>query len=384
LSIREIRAIAVLTVIFSLRMLGLFLIMPVLSVYAKDVPGGESAVLVGLALGIYGLTQALFHLPYGWLSDRLGRKPVIVAGLLVFALGSAVAAGASNIAWIIVGRVLQGAGAISSVLIAFIADLTAEENRTKAMAIVGSSIGASFAIAIVAAPALFAWLGMSGLFTVIGLSALVAIGLLLWLVPPAPAVLATPSTHRSAFAAALRSSALWRLNLGVFVLHATQIALFIIVPRLLETAGLPIALHWKIYLPAILLSFGLMATAIYLTEKIGGLKTTMLAAIICLLLSQLVFIRLPDTPGQIAILLLIYFAGFNILEAVQPASVAKQAHHACRGAAMGVYNTAQALGYFVGGAAGGALLNYAGPQAVFIGCAGLLSVWFIVVFGSKT
>ncbi len=372
---QEIRATVSLAAIFALRMLGLFLILPVFSVYAKTVPGGDNALLVGLALGIYGLAQAFFYIPYGWLSDWLGRKPVIIAGLLVFALGSLVAALASDLTWIIIGRALQGAGAISSVLTALLADLTTTENRTKAMAMVGASIGVSFAVALVAAPTLFGWLGMSGLFSIIGLLAVASIGVVLWVVPTP----AAPTAHSKApFTQVLRHAELLRLNFGVFVLHFTQIALFIVVPHLLETAGLPITAHWKIYLPVMGLSFVLMIPAIIAAGKYGRMKTVLLIAILCILLSQLSFAEFPPTLWWLAGILTVYFTGFNVLEAVQPSLISTLAPGARKGAAMGIYNTVQALGYFMGGVFGGWLLKNAGYHTVFISCAVLVVAWLII------
>ncbi|CCD30227.1 Permease of the major facilitator superfamily [Candidatus Glomeribacter gigasporarum BEG34] len=382
MSVQEIRAIAALAAIFALRMLGLFWIVPVFSIYAQHIPGGDNPFLVGLALGIYGLMQAIFYIPYGKASDRLGRKPVIAAGLLIFALGSAVAAAAPDIKWIIAGRALQGAGAISSALSAFVADLTAEHNRVKAMAMIGASIGVSFAFAIVTAPVLFDWIGMRGLFAAIGVLAIAALGVLRWGVPAQPAM--PPSPQISApFVQALRNTELLRLNFGVFVLHATQIALFIVAPRLLEAAGLAAASHWKIYLPVMGLSFALMAPAIIAAEKTGQIKALMLGAILCSLSGLLLFTQLTFALWGIAMAWFIYFAGFNILEAAQPAMVSKRACTRTRGAAMGIYNTAQALGYFAGGAAGGWLFKSAGTQPVFWACAALALIWLMIAARMK-
>ncbi len=381
MSAPERRATVLLALIFALRMLGLFMLMPVFSLYAKGVPGGDNATLVGIALGIYGLAQAMFYIPYGWASDWLGRKPVIVAGLFIFALGSVVAALASNLTWVIVGRALQGAGAISSVVMALIADLTQPQNRTKAMAMVGAGVGVSFAVALVVAPILFNWFGMSALFAGMGGLALISIAMVWWLIPD-PAI--APQHNKAPFRDVLRDAELLRLNAGVFVLHATQIALFIVLPRLLvDEAGLAMSAHWKIYLPVMLLSFLLMLPPIIAAERRGKIKIVMLAAIVCMLIGQLLMIALPHTLAWMSSMLLVYFTGFNVLEAVQPSLVSKLAPGARRGAAMGVYNTTQALGYFAGGALGGWFLKINGPTSVFIGCATLLFVWLMLATTMK-
>jgi predicted MFS family arabinose efflux permease len=380
MSALELRATVSLAAIFALRMLGLFMIMPVFSIYAKTVPGGGNLALVGLAIGIYGLTQSLLYIPYGWASDRLGRKPVIAAGLAVFALGSVIAALAPNMTWIIVGRAIQGAGAVSSAVIAFIADLTSEANRTKAMAMVGGSIGLSFAVAIIAAPVVFEWIGMSGLFTAVALLAVLAIGVVLWLVPDPPA----PPVHvKAPFALVLHNPELLRMNFGVFVLHATQTALFVVLPRILEAAGLPVASHWKIYLPVMGFAFVLMVPVIIVAEKHGKMKAVILLAIALILVGQLSLAELPHTLGWVAAMLLVYFTGFNILEASQPSMVSKLAPGARKGAAMGVYNTTQALGLFSGGAFGGWLLKSQGQSSIFLACSGLVIVWLIIAATMK-
>ncbi|WP_321920640.1 MFS transporter, partial [Paraburkholderia tropica] len=300
---------------------GLFMIMPVFSVYAKTIPGGDNLLLVGIALGAYGVTQSLLYIFYGWISDRIGRKPVIAAGLVIFAIGSFVAAGAHDMTWIIVGRVIQGMGAVSSAVLAFIADLTSEQNRTKAMAMVGGSIGLSFAVAIVGAPIVVHWLGMSGLFTLVGVFSIIAVGVVLWIVPDAP----KPVHVRAPFSEVLHNVELLRLNFGVLVLHATQTALFLEVPRLLVDAGLPVASHWMIYLPVMGLSFVLMVPAIIAAEKKGKMKAVVVSAIGLILIGQLLLGSLAHTIAIVAAVLFVYFLGFNILEASQPSLVSKLA-----------------------------------------------------------
>lgn len=373
------RATVSLAGIFALRMLGLFMIMPVFSVYAKTIPGGENVLLVGIALGAYGVTQSLLYIFYGWASDKLGRKPVIATGLVIFALGSFVAAMAHDMTWIIVGRVIQGMGAVSSAVIAFIADLTSEAHRTKAMAMVGGSIGMSFAIAIVGAPIVYQWVGMNGLFALVGVLSLLAVGVVLWIVPDAP----KPVHVRAPFAEVLHNVELLRLNFGVLVLHATQTALFLVVPRILVAGGLPVASHWEVYLPVMGLSFVMMVPAIIAAEKRGKMKPVLCGAIALILIGQLLLGTAPHTILSVAGILFVYFLGFNILEASQPSLVSKLAPGTRKGAAAGVYNTTQSIGLALGGVAGGWLMKSAGQNAVFFACSGLVLAWLIIAANMK-
>nr|WP_183606394.1 MFS transporter [Paraburkholderia silvatlantica] len=380
MSAPELRATVSLAAIFALRMLGLFMIMPVFSVYAKTIPGGDNLLLVGIALGAYGVTQSLLYIFYGWVSDMVGRKPVIATGLVVFAIGSFVAAGAHDMVWIIVGRVIQGMGAVSSAVLAFIADLTAEEHRTKAMAMVGGSIGMSFAVAIVGAPIVFHWVGMSGLFALVGVFSILAVGVVIWVVPDAPG---KPVHVRAPFAEVLHNVELLRLNFGVLVLHATQTALFLVVPRLLVDAGLPVASHWMIYLPVMGLAFVMMVPAIIVAEKRGRMKAVLLSAIGLILIGQLLLGSLAHTLVIVSAVLFVYFLGFNILEASQPSLVSKLAPGNRKGAATGVYNTTQSIGLALGGVAGGWILKHEGASAVFYTCSGLVLCWLIIAANMK-
>lgn len=368
----ERRAAISLTAIFGLRMLGLFLILPVFAVFAHTLPGGADPQLVGLALGAYGATQALFQIPYGLASDRIGRKPVIVAGLLIFAAGSFVAAAAPDIYWMIGGRVIQGAGAISAAVTALAADLTREQHRTKTMAMIGSTIGLMFAVSLVAAPPLYAWVGMHGIFTLTGALALAAIVLLVRAVPSP----GTPSHGAPLpFSAVLRHGQLARLNFGVLALHLMQTALWVVVPPILVSSGLPLADHWKIYLPAVLASFAVMIPAIIAAERHQRMKEVFLGAIALLILVQ-GGLSLASGKYEIGILLMLFFVGFNIMEALQPSLISRVAPPAAKGAAMGVYNTTQSIGLALGGALGGWLLKHVGAAAVHGFCAVLGAGWF--------
>ncbi len=375
----EIRSSTSLASVFALRMLGLFLILPVFAVHAQTLPGGDNATLVGLALGIYGLTQSFGQIPLGAASDRYGRKRIIILGLLVFALGSFVAAAASDIVWVIIGRALQGAGAISAALTALIADTTRDEHRTKAMAMVGVSIGLTFAGSMVLAPLLYSAIGMGGMFVLIGVLSLLAILVVVYVVPVAPQLPAT----RTSFSTVLRNKELLRLNYGVFALHAAQMAMFVVIPAVLvQAAGLPVSSHWKIYLPVVVVSFLLMLPPIFVGEKKGKMKQVFVAAIGLLLLVQVGFglaLSQTNVAWQVLVgLLLAFFIAFNLLEASLPSIVSRVAPTAGRGAALGVYNTLQALGLFTGGAAGGWMVQHLGPASVFAGGAVLTIVWLII------
>ena len=372
----ERRAGASLASIFALRMLGLFLILPVFSVYAKTLPGGDNLALVGFALGAYGLTQAFFQIPYGIASDYFGRKLVIVVGLVIFALGSFVAAWAPDMTWIIVGRVLQGAAAISAAVTALAADLTREEHRTKVMAMIGSSIGLVFALSLVGAPLLYGWIGMGGLFIMTGVLALAAIVLLLKAVPPAP----PPHGHEKLpLRRVIFDADLLRLNLGIFVLHMVQMAMFVVLPHaLVDHGGLDAAAHWKVYLPAVLVSFAIMVPAIIAAERKDKMRPVFLAAVGLLVVVQGGLYLLHESLWVLALWLLLFFVAFNVLEATLPSLVSRTAPPAAKGAALGVYNTTQAIGLFIGGAAGGYIAQHFGDNAVFAACTGLVLIWLAV------
>jgi MFS family permease len=376
MSPEERRTGASLASIFALRMLGLFLILPVFSVHARTLPGGDNLALVGFALGAYGLTQAFFQIPYGIASDYFGRKLVIVVGLLIFALGSFVAAWAPDMNWIIVGRVLQGAGAISAAVTALAADLTREEHRTKVMAMIGSSIGLVFALSLVGAPLLYGWIGMSGLFVLTGVLALAAIGLLIKAVPPAPA----PHGHEKLpLRRVLFDVDLLRLNLGIFTLHMVQMAMFVVLPHaLVNFGGLPAATHWQVYLPAVLVSFAVMVPAIIAAERKDKMRPVFLSAVGLLAVVQAGLYLLHQSLWALAAWLLLFFVAFNVLEATLPSLVSRTAPPAAKGAALGVYNTTQAVGLFIGGAAGGYIAQHFGDNAVFAACTGLALIWLAV------
>ena len=380
----EIRASASLASIFGLRMLGLFLILPVFAVHAKSLPGGDNATLVGLALGMYGLTQAFGQIPFGIASDRFGRKPVIVIGLLLFIIGSLIAAIDTHVVWVVIGRAVQGAGAVSAAVTALIADSTRDEHRTKAMALVGASIGLTYAASLVISPLLYSAVGMSGMFLLVAVLAPAAIGVVLFIVPPAP----PRSPERASFLQVLREPELMRMNFGVFALHAIQMSMFVVLPNVLVSAGgLPLDEHWKLYLPVVLVSFVLMLPPIFVGEKTGRMKLVFVSAIALLLLVEIglraAVVQSQLSFGLVVMLLLAFFVAFNILEASQPSLVSRLAPAGSRGAALGVYNTMQAIGLFAGGAGGGWLAQRFGGSAVFTAGCLLTVAWLIIAASMK-
>jgi MFS family permease len=378
---QEWRAGSSLAGIFGLRMLGLFLILPVFAVHAHRLAGGDNLTLVGAALGAYGLAQAFLQVPFGMASDRWGRKPVIVAGLVIFAAGSFLAAGATDIWTAIAGRTLQGAGAISSVVVALAADLTRVQHRAKVMAMIGAMIGASFALSLVAAPVLYRVIGMGGLFVLTGALSLAAIAVVAWLVPE-------PARHAQApegggLRVALLDAQLVRLNVGIFALHAIQMAMFVVVPPLLVVAGLPVSEHWRLYLPVVLASFALMLPPVLHADRRNAARPVLLGAVALLALVQAGLAAAGASLVALALLLLAFFAAFNVLEALIPSLVSRVAPEHARGTAIGVYNTAQTLGLFFGGLLGGWIAGRFGPVAVFGACTLVALAWLVVATGMR-
>jgi MFS family permease len=377
----ELRASLSLAGIFALRMLGLFLVLPVFALEAAKYPGGGDPALIGLAMGIYGLTQGLLQIPFGMASDRFGRKRVIVLGLLVFAAGSFAAALATSLSGLLIGRSLQGAGAVSAAVTALLADQTRDEVRTKAMAMVGGSIALMFALSLLLAPALVTYIGLGGLFGLTGALALFGVAVVVWLVPREPQQ--HKDTPRGKLSEVLRHAALLRLNFGVFILHAVQLAMWVAIPALLVQAGLPKAEHWYVYLPAVLASFAVMGLTLFPLERRGYLRAVFLGAIGLIGLVQLGLLWGASAGlgiGALALLLFVFFCGFNVLEASQPSLASRVAPAHARGAALGVYNTLQSLGFFAGGALGGWLVKATGVQGLFVACAIGMALWLRVAW----
>jgi len=372
----EIRSSLSLASIYGLRMLGMFLILPIFAIYAEGLPGSPSAFQVGLALGAYGLTQALFQLPFGMLSDRYGRKNIIYIGLLLFALGSFVSGYSDDINIIILGRAIQGAGAISAAITALVADLTRDEHRTKAMAIIGATIGITFALSLMGAPILNRLIGVPGIFMLTGVLSVIAILVVRFIVPTplttSKALKETPPSFKSI----LKNTQLSRLNFGIFALHAAQMAMFIVVPIALATSGgMDVNEHWKIYLPVLLSSFVFMVPIIIVSEKFNKSKFVFIGSIFLMLIAQLMFGILINIFWGLIASLFVYFVAFNVLEASLPSLISKIAPPSAKGTAIGVYNTFQSLGVFFGGLLGGFLADRGGSFSVFSFCAILMTLW---------
>jgi len=368
--------------IFGLRMLGLFLVLPVFSVFASGLPGGDNFQLVSLAFGAFMLVQAFLYLPFGFASDRVGRKPVIVLGLLIFAAGSVMAAWAPTIYWMIAARALQGMGAVSAAVTALASDLTREQHRTKVMALIGSTIGLAFSLSLVVSPMLYAWIGMRGMFLLIALLALLAIPLLLRAVPdPAQSPV---RRERVPVSEVLKDTQLLRLNFGIFALHVLQTAMFLIVPRqLIEQHGLVLGQHWHVYLPVVLGSFVVAIPAIMQSERKGRTKLMFVASIGLLVISQLGLWWGSASLTNVIIMLLLFFAAFNILEASLPALVSRIAPARAKGTALGIFNTTQALGVAAGSAAGGWIAVHLGTHWINGMTVMLALVWGLVALSMK-
>ncbi len=381
----ERRASLGLAGIYGLRMLGLFIILPIFALYAQQLPGGQSHLLMGIALGAYGLTQAVLQIPAGWMSDRYGRKPVIYAGLVVFAIGSFIAASADNIYWVIAGRAIQGAGAINAAVMALTADLTREEHRTKAMAMIGMTIGITFSVSLILSPLLNGVLGVPGIFALTGVLALLAIGVVRFVIPN-PAITRFHSDTEASggkFAEVLKNRDLLRLDFGIFSLHAILMSVFMQVPFVLERNGLVVSEHWKIYLPVMLVAFALMVPPIIIAETRAKMKQVFVGAVAMAMCAQLMLMLTQDSLWGISIALLVFFTAFNVLEATLPSMISKIAPLAAKGTAMGVYSSVQFLGAFFGASAGGALMQFVGGNSVFLFAVSLLFVWLIVAFGMQ-
>ena len=380
---QELRASFGLAGIFGLRMLGMFIILPVFALYAAKLPGGSSHTMVGIALGAYGLTQACLQVPFGWLSDRWGRKRTIYLGLVIFALGSFIAALAHDVPMVILGRIIQGAGAISAAVIALAADLTRDDQRTKAMAIIGMTIGGTFALSMAAGPVLDHIVGVPGIFALTGFLAIAALLVVRLIVPdPLQAAAHKPPVQQASLKSVLRDRQLLRLNYGIFALHGILMALFVVVPFALQ-ARLPSGSHWRVYLPVMLGAIVLMLPAMLLAER-RGLQKPVFVGAVTVLIGALALLMFSDRGlPALVVGLLVFFAAFNLLEATLPSMISKRAPAGAKGTAIGVYSSVQFIGTFVGAASGGWLSQHYGTPAVFGFCSTLAIVWLLLAFGMR-
>lgn len=370
--------------IYALRMLGLFMVMPVFMLEARHYKGGDDLSAVGMAMGVYGLVQALLQIPFGMAADRFGRKRVIYLGLALLALGSIVGAMATSVAGLALGRALQGGGAISAAVTALLADQTRDAVRTKGTALVGASIGLMFALSLVLGPLLSGWGGLSAIFGVTLLLAVSGVAIVRWWTPAEPELPLEGQTKHSLWGLLVHAD-LIRLNFGVFALYAVQLASWVAIPALLIQAGVASADHGWVYLPAVLLSFVVMGVTLFPMERRGLLRPLFLGCIVLVMAVQAAWsvLALSSPPlWSLAILLFLFFCGFNVLEASQPSLASRLAPMGSRGAALGVYNTLQSLGIFAGGAVGGLLIKNLGASGVFTASAALMLAWLGVAWGA--
>ena len=373
----ERRASLGLASVFSLRMFGLFVILPVVALYANSMPGGESATLIGLAVGIYGLTQAIFQIPLGRLSDYWGRKKTIYLGLIIFIFGSLVAALADSLLWLCVGRAIQGAGAVSSAVIALNADLTRDEVRTKSMAVIGVTIGLTFILSIILGPVLESIVGLPGIFLITALLTLVAIGIVCFYVPDPTSADEKVDVAPVKLTMILSNRDLLRLDFGIFSLHGILMAMFVSIPFILNGMGNDVV-SWKFYLLVMLSSILIMLPLMMVSERFGYRKSVFVLSVALIALSQLSLGLLNLGYVGLAAALILFFGAFNMLEASLPSWVSRIAEPNSKGTALGVYSTSQYLGTFIGGVAGGWIYQLYTVQGVFVACAVWATIWLLV------
>jgi len=364
------------SLIMGVRMLGLFLLFPVMSVYASEYDN-STPQMIGLAIGIYGLTQAFFQIPFGYLSDRYGRKPLLILGLSIFFIGSIVSANSSDIIFVVIGRALQGGGAISAVLMAFLADSVSEQSRTKANAFVGFQIGLAFMLSLIIGPVIASLIGLSGLFWVIGLLSIVAILMVFTLpyVKPKKYYRLSITTFKEVL-----NSKLLRLDFSVFSLHMIMSSGFIAMPLLILNNDIVNMIdNWKLYIPAMLLSFIAMLPLIILSERYEKTKPILLFCIALLILSQGMFFFINLNFSVFLLILTIFFIAFNSIEAILPSLLSRTVSTSKRGLAMGIFSTSQFLGTFFGGAVGGLIYNIYDLNSVFLLTIFVAIIWWFLM-----
>lgn len=376
---QESRATWGLGTVFSLRMLGMFMVLPVLTTYGMAL-SGATETLIGIAIGIYGLAQAIFQIPFGLLSDRVGRKPLIVFGLMIFCIGSVVAASTESIWGVIIGRAMQGSGAIAAAVMALLSDLTREQNRTKAMAFIGISFGVTFAIAMVLGPIItHAW-GLHALFWAITVLTLLAIVITLLVVPsPATHLLNRESSMvKGGFGKVLSNGKLLKLNFGIMCLHILLMSSFVVLPQVMELAGFPPSEHWRVYLVTMLVSFVAVIPVIIYAEKQRRMKQVFMGCVAVLLLAELVLWYAGLHFWGVIAGIQLFFLAFNVMEAILPSLISKESPAGYKGTAMGIYSTSQFIGVAIGGSLGGYIYGNVGAGAVFLICAAIATVWLLL------
>ncbi|CAH0194549.1 Inner membrane transport protein YajR [Rahnella aquatilis] len=376
---QESRATWGLGTVFSLRMLGMFMVLPVLTTYGMKL-SGASETLIGIAIGIYGLAQAVFQIPFGLLSDRVGRKPLIVFGLVIFCIGSIVAASTASLWGVIIGRALQGSGAIAAAVMALLSDLTREQNRTKAMAFIGISFGITFAIAMVLGPIItHAW-GLHALFWAIAVLTVLGIIITVAVVPsPATHILNRESSMvKGSFGKVMGNAKLLKLNFGILCLHVLLMSSFVVLPQVMEHAGFPPSEHWRVYLITMLTSFVAVIPVIVYAEKKRHMKQVFMGCVVVLLLAEIVLWAAGLHLWAVIAGIQLFFLAFNVMEAILPSLISKESPAGYKGTAMGLYSTSQFIGVAIGGSLGGYVYGHAGAGAVFLVCAAIAVVWLLV------
>jgi len=360
-------------------MLGMFMVLPVLTTYGMAL-SGASETLIGIAIGIYGLAQAVFQIPFGLMSDRVGRKPLIVFGLIIFCIGSIVAASTESIWGVIIGRALQGSGAIAAAVMALLSDLTREQNRTKAMAFIGISFGVTFAIAMVLGPIItHAW-GLHALFWAIAVLTIIGIIITVAVVPsPATHILNRESSMvKGSFGKVLSNPKLLKLNFGILCLHILLMSSFVVLPQVMEHAGFPPSEHWRVYLVTMLTSFVAVIPVIIYAEKKRHMKQVFMGCVAVLLLAEIVLWSAGLHLWAVIAGIQLFFLAFNVMEAILPSLISKESPAGYKGTAMGLYSTSQFIGVAIGGSLGGYVYGNAGAGAVFLVCAAIAVVWLMV------
>ncbi|SMG21694.1 MFS transporter [Cedecea sp. NFIX57] len=375
----ELRATWGLGTVFSLRMLGMFMVLPVLTTWGMALQGASEA-LIGLAIGIYGLAQAVFQIPFGLLSDRIGRKPLIVGGLAIFVLGSVIAALSDSIWGVILGRALQGSGAIAAAVMALLSDLTREQNRTKAMAFIGVSFGVTFAIAMVLGPIITQALGLQALFWMIAVLATCGILITLCVVPNTKTHVLNRESGmvKGCFRKVMMEPKLLKLNFGIMCLHIMLMSTFVALPGQLEQAGFPAAQHWKVYLCTMLISFVSVVPFIIYAEVKRRMKHVFVGCVAVLLIAEIVLWGAGPHFWDLVIGVQLFFLAFNLMEAILPSLISKESPAGYKGTAMGIYSTSQFIGVAIGGSLGGWLNGLFDSQTVFLAGAVLAMVWLFV------